>query len=369
MGTWRFQLQVVDLNLRGGRLRPRQAQLRLDLQRALEIHPLGEIQLACQSPARGGPGAIQPHVEVIVATLAPRPQTQIHRSLQNHIPDGIQRPVPGADATLRDGHSAIAAAQRQLGCGQRIWEGRGAHLQPAHPQASATGRTSITPLEAQIAIQTAADAEIVAGGHQSRQAVQHQPVHPAVQIEPRTIPVATPFEPEASLLIAPAQAQCRAERPSIEVLREAPIHEQPLPRWSQFNACPRPDAVPKIEPGRLRSGSAATGDPVPPGGIARQACHRPLQVQPEHRLPVTQAGDRIETDAEAADGHLGAVLFRRENPRSTDGHAPGPQTAVLTELDRVAEGATDGGFQRWGQPRHQIGCSPIEAPAARHHPT
>ena len=201
-----LELQVIHLNLRVGRLRPRQTQLRIDLQRTLEIHPLGKVQLACQSPARGGPWTIQPHVEVIVAPLPPRPQTQIQRALQNHIPDGIQRPIPGADATPRDGHGAIPASQGQLGCGERVRERGGAHLQPPQPHIAAAGRTSITPLEAQIAIQKPLDAEIVAAGHQSRQPVQHQSVHAAAQIQPGTIPVAAPFKLKASRLIAPAQS-------------------------------------------------------------------------------------------------------------------------------------------------------------------
>ena len=115
----------------------------------------------------------------------------------------------------------------------------------------------------------------------------------------------------------------------------------------------------QTDPGRLiefkaqvqiRRGITALGNftelPVTTIRLAIQGSSEALQLQPQHRLPLPQAGQGGEMNAQALNLDRGAIAADRRDGGLAQRHTPRPQSLVRPEREGVTEGGAETAFQR-----------------------
>ena len=137
--------------------------------------------------------------------------------------------------------------------------------------------------------------------------------------------------------------------------REALLSDLHRPTTAQLDLLPRRR---QPDPGRLSQFKAQVqirGDitvlrylsepPVATVRLTIQGHIEALQLQPQHRLPLPQAGQGIEMNTEPLKLDRGAIGAGGSDGRLTKGHTPWPQTLVGADFERVTESGADALFE------------------------
>ena len=211
------------------------------------------------------------------------------------------------------------------------------NLKSFKPQISTTVESISRPAQPHVGVQFSTDIRVVAGIDQSDQWLDLQRLQPGAHVEGRTIPAPVPLQTNLASVTNPSKPGDCAEAGLSQLNQTIALKRQLPVIGNEADPCRLLKAVVQGELRGRRGVINTAGDPVRPVGIPVQVSLQTANLQPEHRLQASQAGQGIEGDIQTLKADSGTVVLRWRNASGSNGDPPGTQAPVNTDGDAMPQ--------------------------------